>query len=218
MKAIVIFSGGIDSTVVLAHAIDSRKECITLSFDYGQRHRCELKAAAAIAKHYNVEHRILQIDPLVLQGSSSSLVDTTLPVEKVQATEQPPSTLVPCRNLLFLSHAATMAQCLGASEIYFGANKDDFNCYPDCREPFFHSFQETVLHGSPPGFSIGVICPLIQKTKIEIIKLGRSLQAPLHLTWSCYNPQNERPCGRCQACSLRETAFKHCDSMLLKNP
>jgi 7-cyano-7-deazaguanine synthase len=208
MKAIVVFSGGIDSTVVLAHAMALRRECIAVSFDYMQRHRCELKAAKAIAAHYKVEHRVVQIDPAILKGSSSFLVDTTFPAERNSAPPHTPSTFVPCRNLLFLSHAATMAQCLKITEIYFGANQDDFTCYPDCRDPFFRSFQETVMLGSPSELSISVICPLIKKTKTEIIKLGQSLQAPLHLTWSCYDPQNDRPCGKCQACCLRESDFK----------
>ena len=206
MKAIVVFSGGIDSTVVLAYALANQRECIALSFDYMQRHRCELKSAEAIAEHYKVEHRVIRIDPSLFKGSSSSLVDTTATLEG-NTHAQIPSTFVPCRNILFLSHAASMAQCLGASEIYFGANRDDFANYPDCRDPFFRSFETSIMLGSPADLSISVICPLIQKTKIEIIKLGRSLQAPLHLTWSCYDPQNNQPCGKCQACFLRESAF-----------
>jgi 7-cyano-7-deazaguanine synthase len=207
MKAIVVFSGGIDSTVVLAQALASQRQCIALSFDYGQRHRCELKAAATIADHYNVEHRVVQIDPTIFKGSSSSLLTTGVaPVQRDHADIL--ATFVPCRNLLFLSHATSMAQCLGVSEIYFGANKDDFACYPDCRDFFFRSFEALILQGSPIDCSISVICPLIQKTKTEIIKLGQALKAPLHHTWSCYDPQNDQPCGKCQACSLRQSALK----------
>lgn len=191
MKAIVLFSGGIDSTVVLAYALASGRSCIALSFDYGQRHRCELSAAQTIARHYDVEHLVAHIDPAIFQGSSSSLVSDT-PFSS--------STFVPCRNLLFLSHASTLAQCRNIKEIFFGANQDDFANYPDCREPFFAAFQATVSHGSPPDNQISIICPLIQKTKAEIIDLGRRLHAPLHSTWSCYDPQDSHPCGRCQAC------------------
>ena len=202
MKAVVLFSGGIDSTVVLAHLIAQKKECLALSFDYNQRHAKELEAAQQIATLYQVPLTIISIDKKIFSQSTSSLLDKSkTPEHFTSLSDTTPSTYVPARNLLFLSHAACLAEVCGATEIYFGANKDDYTHYPDCRKPFFEAFEQAISLGSI--HSLRIICPLISFTKKEIIEYGKQLLAPLHLTWSCYNPIQGQSCQKCQACSLR---------------
>jgi 7-cyano-7-deazaguanine synthase len=201
MDAIVLLSGGIDSCVVLAYALDTGKQCHTLSFDYGQRHRLELQSAEKIAAYYNVEHTLVRVDPKIFAFSSqSALINQTLTVERSLTTT--PNTYVPCRNLLFLSHAAALAESVQASEIFFGANAHDGPSYPDCTGPFFHAFEQAVAYGSRMARQV-ITCPLLDLDKAAIVALGRRLKAPLDLTWSCYDPQNGTPCMVCAACMLR---------------
>lgn len=202
MKAIVLFSGGIDSTVLLSHLLHEKKSCIALSFDYGQKHRQELFSAKQIAAFFQIEHHIITIDTAIFAHSSSSLIcPEKTPENFTELTEQTPSTYVPSRNLLFLSHAACFAESIESDTLYFGANKDDCGHYPDCRASFFSSFEKTATLGSSKD--LHVICPLQTLSKKQVLEYGKKLQAPLHLTWSCYNPQNSLPCGKCQACMLK---------------
>ena len=205
-KALILLSGGLDSCVVLAQALSSGRSCTALSFDYGQRHHIELKSAKNIAQHYGVPFRILRIDPLLFQDSSScSLVNGDLSV--TENTSLKPSTYVPCRNLLFLAHASSLAESIHASEIWFGANADDVPAYPDCSPSFFRAFEEAATAGSYLGSKgLKIIAPLALLSKVAIIALGRRLQAPLGLTWSCYDPQDNKPCTVCSACVLRQKA------------
>lgn len=205
-KAIVLLSGGVDSCVALAYALSEKRECLAISFDYGQRHKIELESAQKIASHYKIAHTIVEIDSsLFAENSSCSLLDSTIPIEHNPAPKIP-STYVPCRNLLFLSHAACFAEVHSASEIYFAANLDDYENYPDCRPSFIKGLEETISLGSP--HKVEIITPLIELSKKQIGNLGRDLQAPLELTWSCYDPQeNNLPCRSCQACALRASAL-----------
>jgi 7-cyano-7-deazaguanine synthase len=209
MTAIVLLSGGLDSCVVLGHALSSGRSCSALSFHYGQRHLCELESARKIASYYEIEHITIHLDPSLFSASTaSSLTNPHLAIDKKKNSYHP-NTYVPCRNLLFLSHAASLAESKGASEIFFGAHANDGPSYPDCRLAFFHAFETTVEHGSYLGPNgLKVVCPLINFDKASIVAYGQKLNAPLDLTWSCYDPQNGKPCLKCIACLLREEAFR----------
>lgn len=215
MKVIILFSGGIDSTVMLAKALEQGRECIALSFDYGQIHRIELKHAAAIAKHYGVPQKMLTIDPSFF--SSSALVsDLEIPTNRTTeeiSNSGTPSTYVPARNTIFLSFATALAEVHGAQEIHIGANLLDQNAYPDCRPEFYQSFQKvinTATQQSDTGTAPNLLTPLIQWDKKQIIEEGRRIQAPLEMTFSCYHPENGKtPCGSCDACILRSEALSH---------
>jgi 7-cyano-7-deazaguanine synthase len=213
MKAIVLLSGGLDSTVLLAMAIQQGRECMALSYDYGQRHQVELKSAQAVSAYYGCPHRLIRIDPSVFEGSSlikkASCRDSAL---SLPSTDQPiPNTYVPARNTLFLSYAMGLAEALEVQEIYYGPNSLDYSAYPDCRPEFVAAFQ-AVLNcstkqaqgGNPPRLT----APLIHWDKARIIKEGIALHAPLHLTHSCYDPDSSgQPCHACLACNLRREGF-----------
>ena len=193
-NGLILLSGGVDSCVMLAQALFLHRTCRALSFDYGQRHRIELSRATAIARQYGVPHQILRIDPQLFS-------------ERTPVTTGPaaPSTYVPCRNLLFLAHAASYAESVQASEIWIGANADDVPTYPDCAPSFFQAFEAAATMGSYIGANgLKIVSPLSHLSKRAVISLGRELRAPLHLTWSCYDPQGDQPCAVCPACLLRQ--------------
>lgn len=212
-KAIILFSGGIDSTLVLAMALLNQRHCLALSFDYGQRHVHELNSAKVLAKHYNVEHIIIKIDPTTFKKSAL--------VEKIEMPQyrtleemgkgKVPSTYVPGRNTLFIAFALTQAEIYQAQEIHFGPNALDYHAYVDCRPEYIQKYQELItlstkqaVDGSPPK----LITPLINMTKIDIVKKAKELNVPLNLTWSCYNPTVDLiPCSACDACMIRIDAL-----------
>lgn len=211
IQAIILFSGGIDSTVLLAQALREGKKCFALSFDYGQRHRIELQAAQAIAAHYAVPQKIIHIDPGAF--SKTALVEGPA-VPKYHSLKEAvgvPSTQVPGRNLLFLAYAMGQAEILDAEEIHIGPNVHDFGPYPDCRPAFYQAFQtlassatKQAVEGKVPQIKT----PLIYLTKREIVTLGKKIHAPLEKTWTCYDPTPDaRPCGSCLACLTRDKAF-----------
>lgn len=212
-KAIILFSGGLDSTVMLALALAEGKECLALSFDYGQRHRIELKAAETIAKYYNVPQQVIQIDPSAF-ANTSLIGSRGAPKYKSSHEIDPhkiPSTQVPARNTLFLAYALGQSEIHHAQEIHIGPNAQDFAHYPDCRPAFYNTFQAMANHatkqaaeGNPPR----ILTPLIHLHKKEIVALGQSLNAPLHLTFSCYDPTPAgTPCTACLACHTRSAAL-----------
>lgn len=214
MKAIILFSGGIDSTVVLAKALNEGRKCIALSFDYGQKHRIELDAAREIAKHYDISHHIIKIDPAPF--SSSSLA-SELEVSKGRSLQEIreggiPSTYVPARNTIFLSFALAFAESAGAGEIYIGANALDIHGYPDCRPAYFEAWQKLICLAtkqSVDGHAPKIATPLASLNKAEIILLGKALKAPLNKTFSCYSPTIQNlACEQCDACILRADGFK----------
>lgn len=220
IKAIVLLSGGLDSTVMLAMAISKGRECHAISFDYGQRHKAELIAAKAIADHYNIPHSIIPIQPAVF--GSSALVSAQ-PISKDRTSEQIgsgiiPSTYVPARNTIFLSYALGLSETIGAQEIYYGPNALDCLPYVDCRPEFVLAFQslanvatKQAIEGYPPR----ILAPLIHWDKAEIIRQGRTLNAPIDLTLSCYDPlPNAKPCCRCDACILRKKGFEEAEKRL----
>ena len=214
MKAIILLSGGIDSTVMLAIARSQKKNCLALSFDYGQRHRIELESARSIASFYQTPHQILMVSQPAFKHSA--LTNPTAAVLKERRAEEIasagiPNTYVSARNTLFLAYALGVAETAEADEIHFGANAMDFHPYPDCRPAFFQAFQSLInvaTKQSVTGKPLQLITPLIYMDKREIIAEGLNLKAPLEKTFSCYAPLEEGiACQSCDACMLRKEAF-----------
>ena len=210
-KAVVLLSGGLDSTTTLAKAIADGNEVTALSFDYGQRHSKELISAANVAKHYGIEHVIVKID---LSMFRSALTDKNIDVpenrEESQMGSDIPVTYVPSRNIIMMSVAAGLCESIDAEKIYIGANVIDYSGYPDCRPEFFYAFQKMLEVGTKSGVeghTIKIETPILSLSKAEIVKLGKELEAPLHLTWSCYEG-GEKACGKCDSCQLRLKGFE----------
>lgn len=216
MKALVLFSGGIDSTTCLAMAIDKygAENVIALSLYYGQRHNKELECAEKVARYYNIKR--LQYDVgKIFENSNCSLLsenDNNIPLEsyseQLKKTDgRPVSTYVPYRNGLFLSIATSYAISYGCDVIYYGAHADDAagNAYPDCSTEFNDAIKTAIKRGS--GETVDVIAPFIDRTKAEVVKTGLALNAPYALTWSCYNGK-DKACGKCGTCIDRKKAFE----------
>ena len=209
-RAVVLLSGGADSATCLAVARSRGFETYALSFDYGQRNRCELDASAKIAAQLGaVEHRVFKLD--IAQWGGSALTDPDLPVPEQEASGIP-VTYVPARNLVFLSLAASWAEVLGARHIFIGVNSVDYSNYPDCREQFIRSFLQTVNLGTcavDDGWSWKIETPLQNLSKAEIVRLGVDLGVDYSVTVTCYSPDAEgRACGKCASCRLRRTGFE----------
>ncbi len=210
-KVIVLFSGGLDSTTMLyyARAKGFRPHC--LMFDYGQRHRVELRYAAAIAQQAQCPYQVVA---LRLPWGGSALLDKEikLPHRTIIDPTEIPVTYVPARNIIFLSLAASMAEAIDARAIFIGANAIDYSGYPDCRSEFFQAYQKTLDRGLKSGVqekTIKIHAPFLHKTKAQIIRLGLKLQVPYERTWSCYQGARyaRRPCGACDSCVLRARGF-----------
>lgn len=211
-KAVVLLSGGLDSATTLAWAVREKGwQCTTLAFDYGQRHRIELEASAAIADVHGVaDHRVIKVDLGVIGGSA---LTTDLDVPKDAADDgNIPVTYVPARNLVFLSLAAGLAETVSATKIVIGANIVDYSGYPDCRPEFLNSFAKTALLGTKAGAEgcdMEVVAPLINLDKSEIIAMGLELGVDYGLTRSCYDPDEQgMPCGHCDSCHFRRVGFE----------
>jgi len=198
-RAIVLLSGGVDSTTALALATQRGFEVHALSFDYGQRHVVELDAARRVAEHFEVaQHVVVPIDSSVFGGAVLTGGDET------PGGADLPATYVPARNTLFLSYALAWAEVIGAGDIFLGANAEDAEGYPDCREPYLRAFEQMAALGTEAGARLRIRAPLVRLNKREVGELARSLGVPLELTWSCYFPKGPgRPCGQCDACRLR---------------
>jgi 7-cyano-7-deazaguanine synthase len=212
LKAVVLLSGGLDSATVAAIAQSEGYEVYAVSFDYGQRHKIELKAANRVAKRLGIQHhKTIRID---LNGvGGSALTDTMIDVPDFieRAPADIPITYVPARNLTFLSLALGWAEILGARRIYIGVNAVDYSGYPDCRPEFIHQFEilaniATATKDSSPPFRI--IAPLQYMTKAQIIQAGAALGVDYSETISCYSPSSDgKACGRCDACHYRKQGF-----------
>ena len=211
--AVVLVSGGLDSATVLAIARRSGFDCHALSFDYGQRHRVELQAAAAVARSLGAsEHRIVRVDAGLIGGSA--LTDD-IDVPKDRSTEQMthgiPITYVPARNTIFLSLALGWAEALGAADIFIGVNALDYSGYPDCRPDYIAAFERLANLATRMGVGgrrIRIRAPLIELTKAQIITRGIELGVDYGPTFSCYDPDAQgRACGHCDACLLRARGF-----------
>jgi len=208
--AIVLVSGGMDSCVTAAIA-NSQYQLALLHVNYGQRTEAgELKAFHDIASYYNIPKDgilISNIDYLNKIGGSS-LTDLRMNVQAAQPnSKEIPTSYVPFRNTLFLTIAVSWGEVIGARKIYIGAVEQDSPGYPDCRPIYYEAFNKLIKAGTKPTTCIEVETPLIKKTKSEIVQMGISLNAPLHLSWSCYK-NTDKACGLCHSCFLRLKAFK----------
>lgn len=209
-KAVILVSGGLDSATVLAMARSDGLACYALSFDYGQRHRAELQAAARIAKQLDaVEHRTVSLDLRAIGGSA--LTDDAIEVPD-SPSEGIPATYVPARNTVFLSIALGWAEVLDADEIHVGVNAVDFSGYPDCRPEFIDAFQrlaDTATKRAVEGRPIRIHAPLLHLGKADIIRAGNSLGVEYVDTVSCYSADDHgQACGRCESCRLRREGFE----------
>jgi len=206
--AICLISGGMDSCVTAAIAAGETDEIAFLHVSYGQRtERRERRAFNEIADFYNIEKRLdISIEYLARIGGSS-LTDKSIEVTEadLESTEIPTS-YVPFRNANILAIATSWAEVLGATAIYIGAVAEDSSGYPDCRPEFFAAFEKTIETGTKPETEISIKTPIIQLSKAEIVKKGIELNAPLHLSWSCYQSET-RACGTCDSCALRLRGF-----------
>lgn len=213
-KAVVLLSGGLDSTTCMSIAHKEGYEIYPISFDYNQRHSIELDCARNVAKFYNVpKHKIFKIDNV----GGSALTDMQIEVPEYQEDGGIPITYVPARNILFLSYAVGYAEVLGAEAIFIGVNAVDYSGYPDCRPEFIQAFQKAMDAGTKAGMEghgAKIMTPLIDITKAEIIKLAAENGAPLQLTTSCYKG-GAKACGVCDSCQLRLKGFSEAG---LKDP
>ncbi len=210
-RAVVLLSGGLDSSTALAWAVREQGwECYSVAFDYGQRHRIELEASAHVAAALDVtEHRTIHVN-LSAIGGSALTSDIAVPKDR-KTSHDIPVTYVPARNLIFLSIATAMAERVHASRIIIGANVIDYSGYPDCRPEFFDAFRKAAQLGTRTGIegqSFSIETPLIHLKKSEIITLGLSLGLDYSLTHSCYDPAPDgAPCGHCDSCLFRRQGF-----------
>lgn len=207
--AVCLVSGGMDSCVTAAIAHDENDELAFLHVSYGQRtEQRERQAFEAIADHYDVAWRlVVSFDHLARIGGSS-LTDTTIPVSTADLKSRAiPSSYVPFRNAHLLATAVSWGEVIKASAIYIGAVAEDSSGYPDCRPEFYEAFQKTIDAGTKPETRLVIKTPVIGMRKSEIVRMGLDLDAPLHLTWSCYQAP-DRACGNCDSCALRLRAFR----------
>ncbi len=208
-KAIILLSGGLDSITVLADAKQRGFECYALSFEYGQRHNAELKAATEIARLYQVkEHKIIKIDLATIGGSA--LTDQNIDVPNTPQ-EGIPVTYVPARNTIFLAFALGWAEVLNVKDLFIGVNAVDYSGYPDCRPEFIKGFEKLANLATKAGVEgrpFTIHTPLIALSKAEIIKLGTQLGIDYSITVSCYSADDQgRACRVCDACRLRANGF-----------
>ncbi|PZD75264.1 7-cyano-7-deazaguanine synthase [Acaryochloris thomasi RCC1774] len=217
MKAVILLSGGLDSSTVLYRAKAEGLDCYTLSFDYQQRHRQELESAIATAKAANAtEHQIINFDLRLWGGSALTDQNIDLPAHRSldEMSEQIPVTYVPARNTIFLSFALAYAEAISAQQVHIGVNQLDYSGYPDCRPDYIQAMGEVFRLGTKQGREgqpIEIVSPLINLTKVEIIELGNQLGVPWQKTWSCYSDGGGQSppiaCGECDSCQLRLAAF-----------
>lgn len=212
-KAIILLSGGLDSTTVLAIAQSQGYACSCLSFCYGQKQSIELERASHIAKTFSAEqHLTLQLDLGKIGGSA---LTTSLSVPKDRdlnlATDEIPVTYVPARNMIFLAHAVAWAEVIGAKDLFIGVNAVDYSGYPDCRPEFLEAFTTMANLGTKAGImdkkGFTIHAPLLYLSKKEIIEKGIALGIDYSLTHSCYDPKQGKACGRCDSCLLRLKGF-----------
>ena len=213
-KAIVLLSGGLDSTTVLAITLDQGYEVSALTFKYGQRHDYEIDCAKDLAAHFNIKnHHIMNID-LGSIGGSALTDDLDVPKDRDldEMNSEIPVTYVPARNTIFLSYALALAEVERAFNIFIGVNALDYSGYPDCRPEYIEAFQKMGRLATKSGIKeieqLQIHTPLIEMTKSEIIQAGTALGVDYSITHSCYDPISKgTPCGRCDACQLRLKGF-----------
>jgi len=212
-KAVVLLSGGLDSSTCLLIARSEGFEVHALSFEYGQRHAVELERARAIASRYGAaSHRVLRIDLPEPRASALTDPDAAVPRGGIPGEGPIPPTYVPARNILFLAHAAALGESIGAGVIFIGANVLDYSGYPDCRPEFLEAFERALRLGTRAGVEGGlefeIRAPLLALTKADIVRRAASLGLDFAMTSSCYDPgRGGRPCGACDSCRLRAKGF-----------
>jgi 7-cyano-7-deazaguanine synthase len=213
-RAVVLLSGGLDSTTTLVLARAEGFETYALSFDYGQRHRVELEAARRVAQSVGARaHRVVKIDGDVFGGSAlTDDVDVPKLRSEAEMAHGIPITYVPARNTIFLSYAVAWAEALRASDIFIGVNALDYSGYPDCRPEFIAAFEKMANLGTKSGVEesrLTIHAPLIKMSKAEIVRTARRIGVDLSLTHSCYDPAPDgRACGVCDSCQLRRKGFR----------
>ncbi len=220
MKAVCLLSGGLDSSTCLGVAVRDHFTCYTLSFDYGQRHRVELDAAARVARHFQalshqtIEHRVATID---LRAFGGSALTAAIEVPKSRSLQEMghgiPITYVPARNTIFLAYALAWAEVLECSDIFIGVNAIDYSGYPDCRPEYIQAFERMANLATKAGVEgrtrTRIHTPLAQLGKAAIVKLGVEVGVDFSLTHSCYDPgEGGAPCGQCDSCLLRRKGFE----------
>ena len=215
MKAVVLLSGGLDSTTTLAIAKRQGFDLFALTFDYGQRHRVELDRARDIARHFAVvDHQIVKIDLRQFGGSAlTDSIDVPTGRDQEEMTAEIPVTYVPARNTIFLSFCLAYAEVKEASDIFIGVNAVDYSGYPDCRPEFITAFETLANLATKAGVEgknrMKIHTPLIKLSKVEIIQKGLELGVDFAMTHSCYNPgENGESCGVCDSCQLRLKGFQ----------
>lgn len=209
-KAIVLLSGGLDSTTCLAIAKSQGFDCYALSFNYGQRNNSELNAARKIAEHFGVTHKTVIIP--IGEIKHSSLTDLNIDVPEFSESSTIPTTYVPARNTIFLSFALAWAEVLNVTDIFIGSNSIDYPGYPDCRPEYISAFENmanlATKSATQDGNKIKIHTPLIYLKKSEIIKLGSELKVDYSMTVSCYAADiNGHACGKCDSCGFRKKGF-----------
>lgn len=213
-KAVVLLSGGLDSSTCLAMAKEQGYECFALTVRYGQRHLAELEAAERVAKAFGAKEHLLMSVDLDAVGGSALTDDLEVPKDRDQAAMNQgiPITYVPARNTVFLSLALAWAEVLAAEHIFIGVNALDYSGYPDCRPEFIMAFENLAAlatkMGTEQGRRLKVYAPLIRMSKAQIIQAGLALGVDYGLTHSCYDPAPDgAPCGACDSCLLRQKGF-----------
>jgi 7-cyano-7-deazaguanine synthase len=212
-QAVVLLSGGLDSSTCLAVARSEGLAAHCLSVDYGQRHTSELRAARAVARALGAaDHRVVKVDLSAFGGSA--LTDGAIAVPKGRSARAMaadiPVTYVPARNTVLLALALAHAEVVGAEQIFVGVNAIDYSGYPDCRPEFLRAFEKVARLATKAGVGgrpLTLRAPLLRLSKAGIVKLGARLGVPWHLTLTCYDPARGRACGRCDACQLRRKGF-----------
>lgn len=223
-NAIVLLSGGLDSATTLGIAIHAGYACHALSFDYGQRHQQEIRAAEALAKHYRIARHVTMKIDLRAFGGSALTADIDVPKDHLGQTAAGasviPITYVPARNTVFLSFSLAFAETSNAFDIFLGVNAVDYSGYPDCRPRFIAAFEKLANLAtragvdSPHKDAFHIHAPLMHSTKSQIIRQGLNLQVPYQLTHSCYDPTPDgKGCGHCDSCLLRLAGFKEAGSV-----
>lgn len=212
-KAVVLLSGGLDSTTCMGVAVKEGYQVYPISFRYGQRHETEMDSALAISRHYKVlpeDHLMVDLGRAIRGSALTGDSEVPLGRDVTEMSHGVPSTYVPSRNIIFLAHAASYAEVVGAEAVYLGVNALDYSGYPDCRPEFVEAFQRVLQVGTKPGVegeAVRIESPLLNLSKAGIVRLGNEVGAPLHLSYSCYS--GTRPsCGECDACLLRLKGFR----------
>lgn len=208
-RAVVLFSGGLDSSTVLAMAQRDGHAVTALSFDYGQRHRVELTRAAAVAAHLGAEHRTVRVGIGDFGGSALTDAAVAVPQGETPAGVIPP-TYVPGRNTVFIALGLSLAEAVGAERIYLGINAVDYSGYPDCRPEYLEAYQrlaDLATRAGIEGRGPRLVAPLMHLSKPDIVREAISLGVPVALTYSCYTG-GEEPCGACDSCRIRDRALR----------